>query len=127
MQEMRSYFRKAKRLGTQSVAFYSRAFLLTALMWLARYALVFFLVRSFYAVDSLLLFLRSAALLLVGLVMPTPGGSGGIEGLYALFLGPLMPSPLMAPTLLLWRVLDFYLFIALGAYLFLHYVHGFRQ
>lgn len=127
MQEMRSYFRKAKRLGTQSVGFYGRAFLLTALMWLTRYALVFFLVRSFYAVDSLLLFLRSAALLLVGLVMPTPGGSGGIEGLYALFLGPLMPTSLMAPTLLLWRTLDFYLFIALGAYLFLHYVHVFRQ
>jgi uncharacterized membrane protein YbhN (UPF0104 family) len=52
--------------------------------------------------------------------MPTPGGSGGIEGLYALFVGPLIPASLVAPTLLTWRLLGYYLFIAFGAYLFMH-------
>lgn len=120
MQEMRSYFRSAKRLGTQSPGFYVRGFVLTALIWLSRYLLVFLIVRSMHAADALLLFLRSAAMMLVGLLMPTPGGSGGLEGLYALFIGPLMPETLMAPTLLLWRLLGYYLFIALGSYLFLH-------
>jgi len=78
-----------------------------------------FIVRSLHGADAVLLVLRSAATLLVALVLPTPGGSGGLEGLYALFIGPLMPQALMAPTLLLWRLLDYYLFIALGAYLFL--------
>jgi hypothetical protein len=31
-----------------------------------------------------------------------------------------MPEALVAPTLLTWRLLGYYLFIALGAYLFLH-------
>jgi len=52
--------------------------------------------------------------------MPTPGGSGGIEGLYALFVGPLIPASLVVPTLLTWRLLSYYLFIAFGAYLFMH-------
>lgn len=123
MQEMRSYYRRARHLGTRSVSFYAQGFVLTALAWLARYALVFLIVRSVHAADALLLFARSAAMMLLGLVMPTPGGSGGLEGLYALFIGPLMPGALVAPTLLTWRLLGYYLFIALGAYLFLHQLH----
>jgi len=124
MREVRSYFRRAKRLGTQSMAFYGWGFLLTALLWIARYAVIVFIVRSMYAADVLLLFLRSAATMLVGLLMVTPGGSGGLEGLYALFIGPLMPETLMAPTLFAWRLLDYYLFVALGAYLFLYQIQS---
>ena len=120
MPEMRSYFRRARHLGSQSVSFYAAGFLLTALTWIARYALVVLIVRSVHVADGLLLFARSAAMMLVGLLMPTPGGSGGLEGLYALFIGPLLPNALIAPTLLTWRLLGYYLFIALGAYLFLH-------
>nr|WP_272509574.1 lysylphosphatidylglycerol synthase transmembrane domain-containing protein [Salinibacter ruber] len=126
MPEMRSYFRRARHLGSRAPAFYAYGFALTALTWLARYALVFFIVRSVHAADGLLLFARSAAMMLVGLIMPTPGGSGGLEGLYALFIGPLMPDALVAPTLLTWRLLGYYLFIALGAYLFLHQLRRIR-
>lgn len=124
MPEMRSYFRRARHLGAQSVSFYAAGFSLTALTWIARYALVVLIVRSVHAADGLLLFARSAAMMLVGLLMPTPGGSGGLEGLYALFIGPLLPDALIAPTLLTWRLLGYYLFIALGAYLFLHQLQG---
>jgi hypothetical protein len=120
MREMRSYYRRAKRLGRQPPAFYGGGLLFTALIWLSRYAVAFFVVRSLYPADALLLYLRSAATMLIGLLTPTPGGSGGLEGLYALFLGPLMPEALTAPTLLLWRLLDSYMFLALGAYLFWH-------
>ena len=123
MPEMRSYFRRARHLGSRPPAFYAYGFSLTALIWTARYALVFFIVRSVHAADGTLLFARSAAMMLVGLIMPTPGGSGGLEGLYALFIGPLMPEALLAPTLLTWRLLGYYLFIALGAHLFLHQLH----
>jgi len=126
MGEMRSYFRRARHLGTQSTSFYAHGFLITALIWIARYALIVLIVRSVHAADPLLLFARSAAMMLVGLIMPTPGGSGGLEGLYALFIGPLMPEALVAPTLLTWRLLGYYLFIALGAYLFLHQLQQFR-
>ena len=121
MNEMRSYVRRARTLGTQSASFYVNGVLLTGLSWVARYGLVVLIVQSVYLnVDALTLFLRSAALMLVGLIMPTPGGSGGIEGLYALFVGPLIPASLVAPTLLTWRLLGYYLFIAFGAYLFMH-------
>jgi uncharacterized protein (TIRG00374 family) len=126
MQEMRSYFRRARHLGSRSVSFYAQGFILTALAWLARYALVVLIVRSVHVADVLLLFARSAAMMLVGLIMPTPGGAGGLEGLYALFIGPLMPEALVAPTLLTWRLLGYYLFIALGAYLFLHQLQQMR-
>lgn len=125
MREMRSYFRRARRLGRQSVAFYVWGFFLTALIWLTRYALVVLIVRSVHAGgDALLLFLRSAAMMLVSLLMITPGGSGGIEGLYALFIGPLIPEVLLAPTLLAWRLLGFYVFIGIGAFLFAHQIQS---
>jgi uncharacterized protein (TIRG00374 family) len=121
MEEVRSYVGRARTLGAQSPSFYVNGFLLTGLSWGARYGLVVLIVRSVYAnVDALSLLFRSAAMMLVGLIMPTPGGSGGVEGLYALFIGPLIPASLVAPTLLTWRLLSYYLFIALGAYLFMH-------
>jgi hypothetical protein len=122
MRELRSYFRRAKRLGRQSPSFYGGGLALTGLLWTARYAVIFFVVQSLWSTEGVLLFLRAAATVMVGLLLPTPGGSGGLEGLYALLIGPLMPEALMAPTLLLWRMLDYYLFIALGAYLFVHHI-----
>jgi hypothetical protein len=53
-------------------------------------------------------------MLLGALIMPTPGGAGGIEGMYALFLAPLMPTGMVAPTLLIWRLFAYYFFIAIG-------------
>ena len=75
--------------------------------------------------DVLLTLARTAAMTLGSLVIPTPGGSGGVEGLYALFLGPpIMPKFLVAPTLLVWRLLGYYIFIALGGYLTMHRVRA---
>jgi len=62
------------------------------------------------------------AMLFCSVIMPTPGGSGGIEGLYVLFLGPLMPKAIVAPTLFTWRVLGYYLFVALGVFVTTHQV-----
>lgn len=123
MQEMRTLARRARLLSAQSLGFYVKGFLITAGMWTARYLLVLFVVWSVYAnVDKVLLLFRTAALTVCSLIMPTPGGSGGLEGLYAFFIGPLMPEALVAPTLLTWRTLGYYIFIALGAYLFIHQV-----
>jgi uncharacterized membrane protein YbhN (UPF0104 family) len=71
----------------------------------------------------MLVVLRTMALTLGSVVLPTPGGAGGLEGLYALFFGPpLIPQALVAPTLLMWRLLGYYIFIALGAFLSMHHV-----
>ncbi len=115
---------RAQILRTQRPWFYVKGFLLTLAVWFSRYMLVVVILWSVYpAVDKLLVLLRTIALMLGALVMPTPGGAGGIEGLYALMVGPLIPEALVAPTLLTWRLLGYYIFIALGAYLTVHQVH----
>ena len=114
---------RARTLRTQPLGFYLKGFLLTVAVWLSRYMLVVTILWSVYpVVDKLLVLLRTIALMLGALVLPTPGGAGGIEGLYALLIGPLIPEALVAPTLLTWRLMGYYIFIALGAYLTVHQV-----
>jgi uncharacterized protein (TIRG00374 family) len=114
----------AQMLRSQRPGFYVKGAILTLVPWISRYALSLFIIWSVYpGVDKLLVFLRSIALNLGSLAMPTPGGAGGVEGLYLLFLGPpLIPEALVAPTLLVWRLLSYYLFIILGLFVTLHYV-----
>ena len=49
--------------------------------------------------------------------MPTPGGAGGVEAAYAVFMTPLIGQDYVIPTLFLWRFIGFYIFIILGAFL----------
>ena len=115
---------RARLLRTQRAGFYVQGFLLTLATWVFRYLLVVFILWSIFpTLDGVLVFLRTMALMLGSLVMPTPGGAGGLEGLFALFLGPpLLPQALVAPALLVWRVLGYYVFIAIGAFLTMHQV-----
>jgi len=122
--EVRQLRRRAQILRGQPQMFYLKGFLLTAGSWMSRYLLVVFIIWSMYGdLDAMLAFLRSVAIMFASLVLPTPGGAGGLEGLYALFYGPpLVPETLMAPTLLLWRILGYYIFIMLGVFLSMHHV-----
>ncbi|HMB90891.1 MAG TPA: lysylphosphatidylglycerol synthase transmembrane domain-containing protein [Rhodothermales bacterium] len=114
----------ARMLRTQRASFYVKGAVLTVLPWISRYLLSLFIIWSVYpGVDKVLVFLRSVAMNLGSLAMPTPGGAGGVEGLYVLFLGPpLIPEALVAPTLLVWRLLSYYLFVALGLFVTMHYL-----
>lgn len=120
---MRQMRRRAKVLRSQPPTFYVKGFLLTIGTWASRYLLLLFVVWSFYEeFDKVLLLFRTAAMTLGSLIMPTPGGAGGIEALYALFIGTLIPSAALAPTLLAWRFLAYYLFVGLGVFLTTHHV-----
>lgn len=102
-------------LRSESLRFFLGGYVLTALMWLCRMAVLLFVIWSVYdALPQLQIFLRTIAMMLSSLVVITPGASGGIEGLYALFIAPLIPTVLVAPTLLTWRLLNYYLFVAVG-------------
>ena len=115
---------RAEVLRAESVPFYLKAFCLSVVPWISRYLLPVFVIWSVYpAVDKGLAFLRSVALQLGALFLPTPGGAGAIEGLYVLFLGsPLQPQPLVAPTLLAWRFLLYYLFVFVGVFISIQFV-----
>jgi len=114
--EMEQFMVRASVLRKQKSDFFLRGFLLTAGTWLARYFLAVFVIMSFVPdVDTLLLIMRSIAQTISSLIMPTPGGAGGIEGLYALFFGDLLPSPaLIVPSLITWRILGYYVFLVIG-------------
>lgn len=121
--EMGQLRRSARILRSRRAGFYLKGLLLTCGLWASRYLLVLFIVWSVEPVfDKLLLLLRTAAMTLGTFILPTPGGSGGIEGLYALFIGPFVDKAALAPTLLVWRFLGYYLFIALGIYLSTYHV-----
>lgn len=122
--EARQLRQRAIFLRRQPPSFFVNGLMMTVLLWLTRFALpVFIVLAVFDDLDALLAFTRTVAMSVGAVILPTPGGSGGIEGLYALLLGPLMPETLVAPTLLTWRIFGYYLFIALGIYLSMHQVH----
>ena len=109
---------RAEALSRQPPRFFVNGFLLSVGGWVSRYLLVVLVVWSVYPeLDVVLFFMRTVAMMLGSLALPTPGGAGGLEGFYVLFLGPLMPQTLVAPTLLTWRILGYYLFVALGVLL----------
>jgi uncharacterized membrane protein YbhN (UPF0104 family) len=46
--------------------------------------------------------------------VPTPGGSGGVEGLFLIFFAAFIPEWAEAPVLLGWRAIELHFFIAVG-------------
>ncbi|HKI47107.1 MAG TPA: lysylphosphatidylglycerol synthase transmembrane domain-containing protein [Balneolales bacterium] len=106
----------SRELKTRPISFLLKAFSMSTLSWLARIWLPTIIVLSFMPADVMLSFLRSVAMNLAGLFMPTPGGSGGMEGLFALFQGPLMASRayFIGISVFLWRLISYYITIGLG-------------
>ncbi len=126
--EIKQLRERAQLFRTHGFGFYAGGFLLTAASWIARYLMLVFMVWSVYpALDKDLFFLRSMGMTLGSLVMPTPGAAGGVEGFYALFLGPLIPAAMIAPTLLAWRIFGYYIFIGGGGYLSWHRIRQVRK
>ena len=116
-QETEKLRRQAKVLRGQPASFYLKGAALTVLYWAGRYGIVFLVALSFWRDFRHVLFvLRTAGLWLAGLAMPTPGGSGGIEALYMLYLAPLLPSGYGWPSLLAWRAIAYYGVLTLGAF-----------
>jgi uncharacterized protein (TIRG00374 family) len=105
----------AYELRRKPLRFLMKAMGLTALTWLARIWLPTIVVLSMLPADVLLSFLRSMSMNYAFLVMPTPGGSGGVEGLFAIFQGPLIDKKVfIGISVFLWRVISYYISIGLG-------------
>lgn len=110
-------------LRNKPIGFLGIAFLLSSLSWLARVAVPVAVILSFGPSDVFLSILRSLALHLAGLFIPTPGGSGGLEGLFALFMGSIMPRVgFIALALFMWRLIGYYLTVGFGAWSTLWYL-----
>ncbi len=114
-EEFVSLRERAEVLRGGSPRFFVTAFGLASGIWMARYLTVLLVALSVVPdLDAVTTLFRAAGMMLTTMVVPTPGGSGGVEGLYVLWLGSVMPKELLGPTLLTWRMLAYYLFIAAG-------------
>ncbi len=114
----------SKELRKKSFGFVLKAFFLSTLSWLCRIAIPVIVVLSLLPANEILLILRSLAMNLAFLVIPTPGGSGGVEGLFAIFLGPLIDrSGFIGLAVFVWRIITYYFSIGVGIIAMLWYVN----
>jgi len=83
--------------------------LLSAVHWGARYSVVTALVLSLgYEVDAVRFFVLQWVVFTVMSVIPTPGATGGAEGVFLLVFGAVLPEDALGTILIGWRFLDFY-------------------
>ena len=102
-------------LRKKPFSFLLKAFSLSTMAWLCRIALPTIVILSLLPADVILSLLRSLAMNLAFLIMPTPGGSGGVEGLFAIFQGPLIDrKAFIGLAVFAWRVISYYISIGLG-------------
>lgn len=105
----------AHQLRKKPFSFLMKAFFLSTMSWIMRIALPTIVVLSLLPAPEVLSVLRSLAMNLAFLVVPTPGGSGGVEGLFVLFQGPLIAREgFIGLALFLWRIISYYISVGLG-------------
>ena len=99
-----------------SLVWWLRAFGGTALLWVPRYMLVCALFWGFLPGSDLwLVFSRQAVVWLVLMVCPTPGGSGLGEWLFTQYYADMISTATLAMIImLLWRVVNYYIYLVLG-------------
>lgn len=101
---------------------WAKAFLATILSWTSRYWVVNALVVAFFGLHHLdmaqhmQLFGKQLAMWIMMLVVPTPGGAGFAEWIFAEFLGRFIPAG-AAALALCWRLVSYYPYLVFGALL----------
>ena len=102
-------------LRKKPASFLLKTFFLSTMSWICRIALPTIVILSLLPANEILSLLRSLAMNLAFLIMPTPGGSGGVEGLFAIFQGPLIErTAFIGLAVFLWRVISYYISIGFG-------------
>ena len=105
----------AHQLRKKPPSFLFKAFTLSTMSWICRVALATIVILSLLPAPEILSFFRSLSMNLAFLVVPTPGGSGGVEGLFVLFQGPLITrKSFIGLSVFLWRIISYYISIAFG-------------
>ncbi|MFU8811977.1 MAG: lysylphosphatidylglycerol synthase transmembrane domain-containing protein [Balneolaceae bacterium] len=112
------------QLRDKPLSFYLKAFFYSTMSWLCKVALPVIVILSLLPANEILLVLRSLAMNLAFLVIPTPGGSGGVEGLFVLFLGPLIErTSFIGLAVFAWRIITYYISIGVGIFATMWYVN----
>ena len=110
----------SQELKAKNISFWVKSLLATTLSWSSRYLVVNTILLAFFTVeDHLLLFGRQLVMWIMMLIMPTPGGSGFSEFLFAEYLGDFVPVASLAIIIaLIWRLITYYPYLIIGAVVF---------
>jgi uncharacterized protein (TIRG00374 family) len=107
-------------LKSKRFIFWWRAFAATCYSWTARYLVVNCLLMAFATLtvsDNLLIFARQFVMWIILLVSPTPGSAGVAEVIFPAFFGQFMPVGLESSLALLWRLISYYPYLIIGAFI----------
>lgn len=104
-------------MRSQSVFFWLKAFGATIISWSARFWVLNCLILIVAPIsEHFLVFGRQLVMWVILLVSPTPGSSGVAELIFSVFLGDFIPNGLSHPMAFMWRLLTYYPYIVLGAF-----------
>ena len=116
-------------LKTKGLWFWLKAFITTFFSWSARYLVLNFLILALFASssyaqsdylngigDQFLLFARQLVMWIMMLIMPSPGGSGFVEGVFREYMAEFIPLGFDAIMALLWRFITYYPYLIIGAF-----------
>ncbi len=84
---------------------------------LAQYSVSFAVIYGlgYHQIDYLNVIVTTAYVMIIGSFVPIPGGTGGIEYGYMFFFGYLMSGSLLTASMLIWRLISYYLGMIIGA------------
>lgn len=121
--------RSSRTIRGMGARFWTEAGLSTFLAWSSRYLVANALIMAFFGVsDQFLLFARQLVMWIMMLIMPTPGGSGFAEYLFTSYCSDLITVPAAmqasaaALIAILWRMVTYYPYLAVGAVMFPRWV-----
>ncbi|MFY0644461.1 MAG: flippase-like domain-containing protein [Bacteroidia bacterium] len=110
----------SKELGNKSMRFWFSAFGATVFSWVARFAVVNFIVLALAgSPDHFEIFIKQLIMWCILLLPISPGATGLAEVLFPAFLHPYFPNRMIAKLgALLWRMLSYYPYLLIGFVIF---------
>jgi uncharacterized protein (TIRG00374 family) len=93
---------------------------LTVVQWVCRYSIISVLLLGFGIQPRPILYMALQVIVFaVAAFIPTPGGTGGAEGVFFMIYRSFLPHHLIGVVTALWRFFTFYVLLILAAVLFL--------
>ncbi len=97
-----------------SVWYLLSAFLVTVLLWVTRFTILYFVIQGLnLEADLMFLFLIQLFLYVIVIFIPVPGGSG-VEAILAFLLQGVIPTSIIGIVVALWRFFMYYVYIIAG-------------
>ncbi len=111
-------FNKGAKMLIKSKMFFAKAVTINILGLICQYLVPLAIIYSmgdYTSVDAGLVICTSAYVMLIGSFVPIPGGTGGLEFGYISFFGNFIQGSILQASMLLWRLINYYLAIVIGA------------